>query len=81
MSLRRNKSVSQIVEKYLRQYAGFDRDLVRKLIRLENPSINLRTVDRHLKRAYEPRPREPVLVNPMENLRYFLHKIQKKRES
>lgn len=53
MSLRKDKTVSQIVEKYMRQYSSLDRDLVRKLIRLENPNLNLRTVDRHLKKAYE----------------------------
>jgi hypothetical protein len=50
--MRKDKNVSQIVEKYKRQYPNLDRDLVRKLIRLENPNLNLRTVDRYLKKAF-----------------------------
>jgi hypothetical protein len=56
MSLKRDKTVSQIIEKLRQQYPTLDRDLVRRLIRLENPKLNLRTVDRHLKRSFEENP-------------------------
>jgi hypothetical protein len=55
MSLSKRKDVSQLVKKYLEDYPNIDRDLLRKLIRLENKIENpsdLRKLDRCLKKAY-----------------------------
>jgi hypothetical protein len=67
MSLKRSKDVLQLVEKYRAKYPQLDRDLLRRLIRLENPDIflkeknknygnNLKTLDRYLRKAFETRP-------------------------
>lgn len=64
MSLRANSDVAQLVRKYKTRYPKLDRDLLRKLIRLENPNLfskkentgylsNLRKLDRKLKKAFE----------------------------
>jgi len=66
MSLNRDKSVSQLVTKYLKKYPNLDRDLVRKLVRLENPELffknasNLRKLDRHLKKQYDLKQQSQV---------------------
>jgi hypothetical protein len=63
--LKRDKTVSQIVEKYMRQYPNYDRDLIRKLIRIDKPgAFNLRTLDRHLKIAFEEKKKnqQPILL-------------------
>ena len=56
MSPKHYKNVPQLVEKYRRKYPELDRDLLRKLIRLENkidhPS-ELKKLDRYLKKAFE----------------------------
>lgn len=67
MSLKRSKDVPQLVEKYRAKYPEVDRDLLRKLVRLENPSLflkernknyanNLKKLDRHLRKAFETHP-------------------------
>ena len=56
MSPKRDKSVPQLVEKYLETYPGLDRDLLRKLIRLENKIENpseLKKLDRYLRIAFK----------------------------
>ena len=63
MSLKRSKDVPQLVEKYRAKYPQLDRDLLRKLIRLENPDLfdekrnknyasNLKKLDRYLRKAF-----------------------------
>lgn len=55
MSPKRDKSVLQLVEKYKRDYPQLDRDLLRKIIRLDNKLTNpsqLRKLDRTLKKAF-----------------------------
>jgi len=63
MSLKRNKDVPKLVEKYRAKYPDLDRDLLRKLIRLENPDLffegknlkyynNLKNLDRYLRKAF-----------------------------
>jgi hypothetical protein len=62
MSLKRSKDVPQLVKKYRAKYPELDRDLLRKLIRLENPDLflkgknlkcdsNLKKLDRYLRKA------------------------------
>jgi len=59
MSPKRDKTVPQLVEKFRREYPHLERSLLRKLIRLENPHLfknnpsNLKTLDRHLKKAFK----------------------------
>jgi len=63
MSPKRYNDVPQLVEKTKAKYPEVDRDLLRKLIRLENPNLfhkqknqsyrsNLKKLDRHLKKAF-----------------------------
>jgi len=60
MSPNKNKSVPQLVEKYKqnKQTCDLDRDLMRRLIRLENPDLflnnpsNLKKLDRYLRKAF-----------------------------
>jgi hypothetical protein len=63
MSLKKGKDVPQLVEKYRTKYPELDRDLLRKLIRLENPDrfpkgkslkyySNLKKLDRYLRKAF-----------------------------
>jgi DNA repair ATPase RecN len=67
LSPRRQEVVSQLVEKYATKYAQMPRDLMRKLIRLENPDLfhkekcsnfssNLKTLDRELRKKYVKNP-------------------------
>lgn len=64
MSLPRKKTVSQLVKKYRAKYPELEREILRKLIRLENPELfsrektrnpssNLRNLDRHLGKAFK----------------------------
>lgn len=53
MSLRQKKNVSELVEKCRIKYSQAERKVLRKIIRLENPDINTRTLDRHLRRSFE----------------------------
>lgn len=58
MSLKRNKDVPQLVEKYKAKYPKVDRDLVRRLIRVENKEIfknpsKLKQLDRYLKKEFD----------------------------
>jgi hypothetical protein len=60
MSLKEKKNVPQLVKKYRERYPYLDRDLMRKIIRLENNITNpseLKKLDRHLKKAYETKTR------------------------
>jgi len=63
MSPKQYNNVPQLVEKYKAKYLGVERDLLRKLIRLENPNLfhkeknrsyrnSLKKLDRYLKRAF-----------------------------
>jgi hypothetical protein len=69
MSLKKDKSVPQLVEKYRhsKQTCNLERDLLRKLIRIENPKLfsesenlsyssNLKKLDRYLKKSFERKP-------------------------
>lgn len=64
MSPNRVKTVSQLVEKYRRDYPELDRDLIRKLIRLENPELfsnsyaNLKQLDRLLAKSFKQQARQ-----------------------
>ena len=56
MSPKRDKTVPHLVEKYLDKYPGLDRDLLRKLIRLENKIENpseLKKLDMYLRKAFK----------------------------
>lgn len=59
MSFKGGKNVPQLVSKMRADYPQLDRDLIRKLIRLENPDLfkdnpsNLKKLDRYLKRSYK----------------------------
>lgn len=59
MSPRQDKTVFKVTQKYRSIYPTLDRDLLRKLIRLENPSLfsnstaNLKQLDRCLKKIFE----------------------------
>ncbi|MCJ7763412.1 hypothetical protein MUP38_08175 [Candidatus Bathyarchaeota archaeon] len=64
MSLKRSKDVPKLVEKYRAKYPQLDRDLLRRLIRLEHPDLfdekrnknyasNLKKLDRYLRKAFE----------------------------
>lgn len=55
MSRRRSETVSEIVEKYVVRYRQSERDALKKMILLEHKDINPRTLDRHLKKAFEGR--------------------------
>ena len=63
MSLKRSKDVPQLVKKYRDKYPQLDRDLLRKLIRIENPDYfdkkgsknyasSLKKLDRYLRKAF-----------------------------
>jgi len=52
MSPKKRKDVSEIVEKYRNKYATAERKLLRRLILKENPQINSRTLDRHLRKSF-----------------------------
>jgi len=79
MSLLKTKSVSQLVKTYQTRYPELDRDLLRKLIRLENKIENpseLKKLDRHLAKAFkntqlreiEEKPSAKIILpNPMLN--------------
>ncbi|MGB8780697.1 MAG: hypothetical protein WCD81_08615 [Candidatus Bathyarchaeia archaeon] len=58
----RDTTVSQLVEKYRLKYPDLDRDLLRKLIRLENnltkDSTKLRQLDRCLEESFKPKKSE-----------------------
>ena len=68
MSLKRNKNVAELVEKYLKdkELQNLERDLLRRIIRVENPALfnpqnesyssNLRKLDRYLKKVYNKKP-------------------------
>jgi hypothetical protein len=59
VSLRREKTVRELVEKYRKQFPDLERPLLRKMIRLEHREIfrpssgKLRTLDRELKRSFK----------------------------
>lgn len=59
MSLKNKKDVPQLVKKYKQELPQLDRDLLRRLIRVENPTLflknpsNLKKLDRYLKKAFE----------------------------
>ena len=55
MSLKDEKDVSEIVANYRAKHSDLTRPLLRKTIRLEHPRINTRTLDRHLRKAYQKR--------------------------
>ncbi|MGA2680884.1 MAG: hypothetical protein ABSF44_03685 [Candidatus Bathyarchaeia archaeon] len=65
MSLKKDKSVPQLVQKYKHQFPDLERDLLRRLIRVENPNLfldnssNLKKLDRYLKKAFENAPKPP----------------------
>jgi hypothetical protein len=48
VSLKRDKSVSQIVEKYRSQYPFMERDLLRHLIRVEGDQVSMWTDNNHV---------------------------------
>jgi hypothetical protein len=55
MSLKHNRNVPKLVKFYKEKYPTLDRDLLRRLIRLENKIENpseLKKLDRHLKQAF-----------------------------
>jgi uncharacterized protein YjiS (DUF1127 family) len=63
MSLKKSKSVPQLVEKYTQQYPAYSRRDLRKWIRIDNPLLfseeknssyqsNLKKLDRYLKKTY-----------------------------
>ena len=64
MSRSKAKDVPQLVEKYRQAYPDLDRDLLRKLIRLENPQLfskkeneryssNLKKLDRYQRKSFK----------------------------
>jgi hypothetical protein len=53
MSRRPRRNVSEIVEKYRRNYPRTERKALRKLILLQHKDINKRTLDRHLRKAFK----------------------------
>ncbi len=60
MSQRQKASVSEIVERYKNKYRQTERKALRNMILKEKRDINPRTLDRHLKKAFESKPFEPV---------------------
>lgn len=74
LSPKRRKDVSQLVEKYRRQFPTLERPLLRKLIRLENPEVfknnpsNLKTLDRHLGKAFKNEPAQLKELQKAEGL-------------
>lgn len=94
MSPRRNSNVARLVEKYKNKYSELDRDLLRKLIRLENPHLfsaeknvnylsNLRKLDRKLKKAFESKTSLETLYNKLfemspEELRFIMQEANRK---
>ena len=80
MSLKRSKDVPQLVEKYRAKYPQLDRDLLRRLIRLENPGLflkeknknygnNLKKLDRYLRKAFaSERSGHPLLRRSSDDL-------------
>jgi hypothetical protein len=59
MSPTLGQTVSEIVEKYMKQYPDTERKALRKLILLRNKGINPRTLDRHLRKAFERGVKKP----------------------
>lgn len=60
--MKRDKSVPELVQKYRHRWPDLERDLLRKLMRIENPKLflnnpsNLKKLDRHLKREFQKHP-------------------------
>jgi hypothetical protein len=84
----RNKIVPQLVEKYKTKYPGLDRDLLRKLIRLENPGLflknpsNLKKLDRYLRKAFEHQSSKQPLPKASDDLlEKTLLKIRRKQHT
>ena len=53
MTKTRNKSVSEIVEKYRETYPQAERRVLKSAILKKHPHFNVRTLDRHLKKAFK----------------------------
>jgi hypothetical protein len=92
MSLKRSKDVPQLVEKYRAKYPQLDRDLLRRLIRLETPDLflkeknknygnNLKKLDRYLRKAFTSElSRQPLLKKSSDDsLEKALLKLAKKQ--
>jgi hypothetical protein len=92
MSLKRSKDVPQLVEKYRAKYPQLDRDLLRRLIRLETPDLflkeknknygnNLKKLDRYLRKAFASElSRQPLLKKSSDDsLEKALLKLAKKQ--
>lgn len=56
MSQRQKENVSKIVEKYKNKYPRTQREALRELILSKFTQFNPRTLDRHLKKAFENEP-------------------------
>ena len=94
MSPRRNSNVAELVKIYTNRYPKLDRDLLRKLIRLENPILfskkenisylsNLRQLDRKLKKAFESKTRLETLYEKLfeispEELQFIMQEANRK---
>jgi hypothetical protein len=95
MSSRRYSNVAELVEKYTNRYPTLDRDLIRKLIRIENPHLfseeknasylsNLRKLDRKLKKAFESKTRLETLYEKLfeispEELRMIMQEVSRQK--
>jgi hypothetical protein len=62
MSLKKDKSVPELVEKYRRQYPTYERPELRAFIRTMNPDLfqgkpsNLKKLDRYLRKEFKIHP-------------------------
>ena len=76
MSPNKDKSVPQLVEKYRKDKitTNLDRDLIRRLIRVEHPELfldnasNLKKLDRHLKKSFKQKPKPDDLTVVLEKI-------------
>jgi len=62
MSQRQSESASEIVEKYRKKYCQTERQALKKVILKNHPQLNMRTLDRHLKKAFESNVSHPETV-------------------
>lgn len=78
--MNRHKTVAELPEIYIKRYPYLDRDLLRKLIRLEKPvffatqnditnNSNLRKLDHHMKKAFRQKTQEDRIKQLKEIIR------------
>jgi ABC-type phosphate transport system auxiliary subunit len=82
MSLKKDKNVPQLVEKYKQKFQAFTRSQLRTIIRVENPLLfnkdknfsyqsNLKSLDRYLRKAFQNKTKDVETKKPIEKIGFF----------